>query len=265
MPGTEPSSRLLLSVAAAQQAGLAPLRHTACTGSTNDDLVEEARRGVTGTCVLVADHQTAGRGRMGRRWSDAAGSLLVSFRIPGPLAGASGRVAAVSAAALTAAASAVHAEAASPSPAVLSKWPNDLVVESASASLSGKLAGVLAEAVDGAHPAVVVGLGLNLEPVPDEPRAVCLRQLGARVTRDELLASLLYALGQFLRDPAGAWLVLRRSSATLGRRVRVELPDGTVFTGLASAIDGQGRLVVETAGGARIVQAADVSRVRAGC
>ena len=99
---------LARSAAAARQAGLGRLRHVARTGSTNADLVAEAHRGRTGPAVLVADHQTAGRGRLQRRWSDAGAqsgreSLLVSVRLAATAAQAHDRVTAVSAASLSAA------------------------------------------------------------------------------------------------------------------------------------------------------------------
>ena len=268
--------RLPLSTAAARRAGLAPLREIASTGSTNDDLVAEARRGLTGACVLVAEHQTAGRGRLGRRWIDAgrpggrAGSLLASFRFPGPMDGAADRVAAVSAAALSAAAAALAAAseaavrsggaAAAAGAAVLSKWPNDLVIESP--SMSGKLAGVLAETVAGHRPATVVGLGLNLSPAPGEPGAVALSEMGAGIGRDELLAGLLDALPAYLADPARARADLHAASATAGRRVRVELAGGAAFEGVARAVDRRGRLVVDTDAGPRVVEAGDVHHLR---
>ena len=160
MGAPEPTTTLPMSAVAAPKAGLGPLRHVAVTGSTNEDLAAEARRGDTAPAVLVADHQTEGRGRLGRRWRDVSGeqdtgdgSLLVSLRLPGSIAEAHDRVACVSAAALEVAARAVRGVGAR----VHSKWPNDLLVESDQAE--GKLAGVLAEIVIGDRPVVVVGTG----------------------------------------------------------------------------------------------------------
>ena len=293
-------ARLPLSAASARRAGLGPLRHVRSTGSTNDDLAGEARRGHTGSAVLVADHQTAGRGRLGRRWSDAGHprgggetSLLVSFRLPAAVGEASDRVAAVSAAARAAAARAVSATGA----AVRAKWPNDLLIEMPSAEpaepsespasetggasvggwaatwastapasetrgASGKLAGVLSEIVDGDRPLVVVGLGLNVAPVPGEPGAASLAEAGATVTRDELLAALLDVLPAYLADPARARAELRSASATIGRQVRVERADGTSVTGTARDIDDWGRLVVVAAGGEQRIDAGDVIHLR---
>ena len=88
----------------ANATGLGPLRHVEVTGSTNVDLVAEARAGVCGPVVLVADHQSAGRGRLGREWDDDSGhGLLVSIRVPASLEGVAAVVAAVGAAARLAA------------------------------------------------------------------------------------------------------------------------------------------------------------------
>ena len=254
---------LPLSGAAARRAGLGELRHVVETGSTNDDLAREARLGERSPAVLVADHQTAGRGRLGRRWSDAAtgphageASLLVSFRLEAPVAGAFDRTAAVSAAALLA----VSGTLAGSGAAVRAKWPNDLLIESRDAS--GKVAGVLSEIVDGDPPSVVVGLGLNIAEAPPEPGAVSLAQAGGGATRDGILAALIDALPGYLADPGRARGDLRAASATLGRRVRVQRADGTSIVGTAVDIDGSGRLVVAGDSGGAAIDAGDVFHLR---
>ena len=268
MGSVTPQSRsagkhLPLSCAAARRAGLGELRHTASTGSTNDDLAREARLGERSPAVLVADHQTAGRGRLGRRWSDAAAgshrreaSLLVSFRFAAPVPGASDRVAAVSAAALVAASGALpHGGA-----AVRAKWPNDLLIEAG--ETSGKLAGVLSEIVDCDPPVVVVGLGLNVAEAPGVPGSVALAQAGGAVTRDELLARLIDELPGYLADPARARADLRAASATIGRMVRVQRTDGTSVVGTAVDIDAAGRLTLAGDGGEVLIDTGDVFHLR---
>ena len=258
-----PGPTLSRSDAAARRAGLGPLRHVASTGSTNDDLAGEARRGDGGPAVLVADHQTAGRGRLDRRWIDFGGpggdpeaALLVSLRLPGPPDTAADRVAAVSASALAATAEALSGSSA----LVRAKWPNDLVIESG--GVDGKLAGVLSEIVAGRSPAVVVGLGMNLGPVPGAPSSASLAEAGAVVARDDLLARLLRLLPGFLADPAGARAALRSASATVGRTVRVALADGRSVPGTAQAIDEQGRLVVAADGAEHLIDVGDVLHLR---
>ena len=140
------------------------------------------------------------------------------------------------------------------------KWPNDLLIESD--EVSGKLAGVLSEIVDGDPQLVVVGLGLNIAEAPPEPEAVSLAQAGGAATRDELLASLIDALPGYLADPGRAREDLRVASATLGSEVRVQRTDGTSIVGTAVDIDGSGRLVVAGDSGEVAIDAGDVFHLR---
>lgn len=262
-PSEPASNRLPLSSAAARRAGLPPLLHTVSTGSTNDDLALAARRGDRTPAILVADHQTAGKGRLGRRWIDTAdgasgpeASLLVSFRLPAAIAESFGRAAAVAAAALAGATEALSGSAAE----IRAKWPNDLLLEAP--AVSGKLAGVLSEIVEGDPPVVVVGLGLNVAAAPAEPGAVSLAEAGGHGTRDQVLASLLDALGGYLADPARAREDLKAASATIGREVRVEFADGGSVEGTALDIDEAGRLVVASGRRELRIDAGDVYHLR---
>jgi BirA family biotin operon repressor/biotin-[acetyl-CoA-carboxylase] ligase len=199
-------------------------------GSTNRVAADLVRAGAGDGLVVGADHQTAGRGRRGRAWESQPGSsLLVSvvLRPVPPL---------VTLAAGVAAAQACQEVAGA---AVTLKWPNDVLLDGA------KLAGILSELVGDA---AVVGLGLNLAWAP--PGAAC---LGPAVDRDELLAAWLSAL-----DAPQDWLArYRERCATLGRRVRVELP-GSTLEGVAEDVDDLGRLVVD----GRTVTAGDVVHLR---
>ena len=262
-PAEPAPDQLPLSSEAARRAELGPLLHVVSTGSTNEDLALAARRGDRTPAVLVADHQTAGRGRLQRRWIDAAdgasrgeASLLVSFRLPAAVAESFDRAAAVSAAALAAAAATLAGSVAE----VRAKWPNDLLLEAP--GVSGKLAGVLSEIVDTDPPVVVVGLGLNVAAAPAEPGAVSLAQAGGDATRDEVLAWLLDALPGYLADPARARGELRAASATIGSAVRVELADGSSVEGIARDIDDAGRLVVAAGRHDVRIDAGDVFHLR---
>ncbi len=250
---------LPLSAALALAAGFSELRHVAVTGSTNDDLAAEARLGDRSQVVLVADHQTAGRGRLGRLWEDAAAgpkgseaALLVSFKLEIPPSGAYGCVAAVSAAALAAVSGIIKDSSSKDSSsgesdsavAVRSKWPNDLLV--CSPDVNGKLAGVLSEIVAGEPQVVVVGLGMNLTAAPEQPTAVALAELGVACSRDELLARLLRELPTYLTNPQKARRDLLAVSATIGSQVKVLQVDGSTVVGTAVDIDDLGRLVLET-------------------
>ncbi len=232
------------------------------SGSTNADLLAAARRGPDTNRVLVADYQSAGRGRRGRTWDAAPESSLlfsVLTRPEIPVAVAHLVTTALALGALEACDSLAGVR-----PGL--KWPNDLVVE------DRKLAGVLAESVVAGDrlEAVVVGMGLNVRTgaAPSEvaDTAVALEDLcGSAVDRRELLASVLtrfaYWMNQIEAAAGQAELVdsARQESATLGRRVSVELSDGSVLEGLAEDLDGQGALILE--GGVRVVEG-DVVHLR---
>jgi BirA family transcriptional regulator, biotin operon repressor / biotin---[acetyl-CoA-carboxylase] ligase len=161
--------------------------------------------------IVVADHQTAGRGRLDRRWEAPPGTaLLVSFVLsPNPL--------------LSLAAGVAAAEACGPP--VRLKWPNDLLLG------DRKLGGILVEA----GPArAVCGIGINLTWAPDG--AAKLDQ-----PRDQVFERLRTEMGEWTAAPAdrvlGRW---RQLSATLGRRVRI---DGT--EGVAEDLGPMGELIVD--------------------
>jgi BirA family biotin operon repressor/biotin-[acetyl-CoA-carboxylase] ligase len=262
----------------------ADVRWVAETGSTNSDVMALARDGAGEGVVLVADHQSSGRGRQGRRWVAPPGSsLLVSvlLRPPAGLAGCIGMTAAV--------ALAEAVEAVTGCVAGL-KWPNDLLVD------GRKLAGILAEAdwppgitASGGwrQPAphdrlpVVVGMGLNVNwpspgdaagaEVPDEVSEVAValnRLVGEEVDRVALLVALLrqlelrYTALVQARSAAGVLDLWRQRSATLGQRVRVDLGVDDV-EGTAVDVTDEGHLVVETLeGDRRTFAAGDVVHLR---
>ncbi len=205
-------------------------RVVAETGSTNADLLAAAREGAPDRTVLVAAHQTAGRGRLDRRWEAPAGvNLLVSllFRtVPAQPHELTRRVALAAVAAAAEVAGVV---------AVL-KWPNDLLVE------GRKLAGILAEAggvgADGRIDHVVVGLGMNIGWAP--PGAA---RLGDGVHPLDVLGALLAAFDRLPADPGEVHERYRMSLATLGQQVRVEQAGG-VLEGRAVDVEPDGRLVV---------------------
>jgi BirA family biotin operon repressor/biotin-[acetyl-CoA-carboxylase] ligase len=230
------------------------------TGSTNADLVAAARAGAPPGRALVADHQTAGRGRLGRRWQAPPGSsLLVSmlFHADGP----DGLHKYTQAVALAAAEACRDVAGVSPS----LKWPNDLLVG------DRKVAGVLAETapLPSGKLAVVVGIGLNVTwtpPFPDE-LAVTMTALnveaGRAIDRDLVLHSMLDRLA--LEPPADLLDRYRAALGTLGRRVRIEqagIGQGEVWEGLAVDVKADGCLVVRTPTGHREVMTGDVVHLR---
>ena len=231
------------------------------TGSTNGDVMRLARSGSPDGTVLVADHQTAGRGRAGRTWTaPPGGSLLLSvlLRPPPHLAGLASMAMGL------AAADAIEATA-SFRPKL--KWPNDLVWPGDGTTDDRKLAGILAEAhwPSPDDVAVVVGIGINVNwpsDLPDELAEIATAVnhiAGHDVDRELLLVDLLLDLDRRYEqlgspDLLDAW---RSSSATLGRRVRVELGHETV-EGIALDITAEGHLLVDE----REITVGDVMHLR---
>ena len=174
--------------------------------------------------IVVADHQSAGRGRLEHRWEAPPGTaLLVSFVLhPNPL--------------LSLAAGVAAAEACDQG--VRLKWPNDLL-------LGGrKVGGILVEATAAK---AVCGIGINLTWAPEG---------GATLNqpRDWLLDRLRIALARWSSAPPNEVLARwRELSDTIGRKVRVELPD-RAFEGVAQDINERGELIV----GGTVVSAGSV-------
>jgi BirA family biotin operon repressor/biotin-[acetyl-CoA-carboxylase] ligase len=224
------------------------------TDSTNSRLLDEARAGAPEGVVLVADHQTAGRGRLGRRWEAPPGSsLLVSVLLRPTVAVEHAHL--VTMAAGLAASDACEAVAGL-RPGL--KWPNDLVVDDA------KLAGLLAESVvDGdALRALVVGMGLNVTAAPAEAATSLADATGATVDRRPLLDAWLQRLDARLDALDEVLADYRPRCATLGRDLRVERPTGPALEGTAVDVTDAGHLVVD-AGGERVaVAVGDVVHVR---
>jgi len=242
------------------------VRRFASLGSTNSYLLEEARRGAPEGVVAVAGYQTAGRGRLGRRWEAPPGASLLASVLLRPVLDPGRLYLCTVAVALAAADACERVAGVAPS----LKWPNDLMVG------SRKLAGVLAESDPGAPGgpegslAVVVGIGCNVDwPGPEGAGGISLREAAGRpVERDDLLDVFLHALRPrygALDSPEGREATageLRARCATLGRAVRVELAGGGSLTGTAVGLTGSGHLVVETGRGPREVTAGDVVHLR---
>lgn len=233
------------------------------TGSTNADLLAHAASGtdVAGT-VLVAEHQTAGRGRHGRSWAatpraQITMSVGVSI-VDVPTEGWGWLPLAAGVAVVDTVAPLLQGVQ------VGLKWPNDVLAG------NGKLAGILAEV---ARPVVVIGLGLNVTQAAEEidgPGATSLLDLGVPAPdRTAVLCGLLRELGRRIvawRAARGAdWTLAadyRARSLTIGNRVRAQLPGGKEVVGAATGIDDQGRLCIETAGETTVVSAGDVVHLR---
>lgn len=240
--------------------------------STNRYLLDQAREGAPHGVVAVADHQTAGRGRLGRAWEAPPGSnLLVSILLRLDLPADSRHLA--SAAVALSAAAVISGEIGVDAGI---KWPNDLLAPD-----GRKLAGVLAEAdlaapPEHGFPPIVVGIGINVgwplsdDDLPEElvGAATSLQQeTGSFVDRSALLYGLLAGLDfrvAQLASPEGRAKVaaeLREQCVTIGSPVRVELAGGHL-EGTATDVTDEGHLVVATAAGPKTVVAGDVVHLR---
>lgn len=233
---------------------LGPVELVAEVDSTNRVLLDRARGGEPAGTVLVADFQTAGRGRLGRSWEARPGAaLLVSVLLRPDLPPASAHRCTFAAglAAVEACGEVAGVEAGL-------KWPNDVLVG------DRKLAGLLAEAVlDGDRlAAVVVGMGLNLAADGVPEGGISLEEAAGRpVDRQAVLDAWLARFDARLADLDGILDDYRAASATLGRTVRVQLP-GATFEGEAADVTADGHLVVATPSGERTVAAGDVVHLR---
>jgi BirA family biotin operon repressor/biotin-[acetyl-CoA-carboxylase] ligase len=199
------------------------------TGSTNADLLDAASHGAPDRTVLAARHQTAGRGRLDRRWDAPPGAnLLVSLLftdVPDSPHVLTQRVGV---------AATIACERIAGVRPVL-KWPNDLLLD------DRKLAGVLAQAsFAGERRAVVVGIGINVGWAPPDAA-----RLGDGVDPLDVLVAMLTAYDEL---PSDVWQPYRERLGTLGRAVRVELTSaaegGGVVEGRAIDVERDGRLVV---------------------
>jgi BirA family transcriptional regulator, biotin operon repressor / biotin---[acetyl-CoA-carboxylase] ligase len=222
--------------------------------STNRYLLDRARAGALEGLVAVAGHQSAGRGRLDRRWEAEVGTgLLLSVLLRPRLEEEDLHLVTLS---LALAARSLCLEL---GVEARLKWPNDLVVG------EEKLGGILAESLPDPR-ALVVGLGLNVSWSP--PGATCLSEWAAGIGRpsdlvDPLLRRLEARLSQ-LDGSDGRRMTLeeyRRASATIGHRVSVTLV-GETLVGRALDINDHGHLLVEVDGTVRIVTAGDVVHLR---
>jgi len=275
VPDADPIDRPTLAADLLTSGGLwRRLDLVASTGSTNADLAAAARDGAPGGTVLVADHQSSGRGRLGRTWTAPPGSGVAISVLLRPEV-ALDRWTWLPLLAGVAVSDALRQTAGLPADV---KWPNDVLIG------DRKVCGVLAERVETPDgPAVVLGMGVNVHlradelPVPtatsvDLARAE-LGVAGVPVSRTAVTSSVLRCLERDVRrweevaalGPEGAdgiALAYRERCSTLGRQVRVTLSDSTVLEGTARDVDAYGRLLLDTPDGTQVLGAGDVVHLR---
>ncbi|WNV90655.1 biotin--[acetyl-CoA-carboxylase] ligase [Umezawaea sp. Da 62-37] len=239
------------------------------TESTNTDLARSAARGAVDRTVLVAEEQTAGQGRRGRTWISPPGSGLyvsVLFRPVGVAPARLPWLTLIAGVALVRLAESVGVKSSL-------KWPNDLLIGQSGA----KGAGVLAQNVGAA---VVVGMGLNVAPLPADVEPgpggltpTSLADEGAtKLDRTDLAGRLLVHLSELEADwrasggdprPSGLLDEYRAHCSTLGQRVRVELSGSSELVGTGHDIAVDGTLVVRRDDGVdHAVSAGDVVHLR---
>lgn len=229
--------------------------------STNTELARQASEGAGEGLSIVADEQTAGRGRLQRAWSSPRGAGLYFSILLQPA------IAVDQWPLITFVAALAVGDALSEACDVNTdiKWPNDL--------LSGerKICGILAEAVDTpTGRAVIVGIGINLDADAYPPEianvATSVGEASGRAPeREALLAALLRALSRWyslLHEVDGAEKIVAawtsRSSYASGKSVQVTNGD-EVWQGITSGVESDGALRLETTGGMKLVRAGDVS------
>jgi BirA family biotin operon repressor/biotin-[acetyl-CoA-carboxylase] ligase len=233
------------------------------SASTNAEVVRRARAGEPPGLAVVAEHQSAGRGRLGRAWVTPPRAALTFSLLVAPDAVPVARWPWLPL--LTGLAVVDGVRRVAGLDAVL-KWPNDVLLGDA------KVAGILVERVERPGGAVaVVGVGLNVSSTRNElpvGTATSLSLAGAAaVDRSTLLLSVLDAFSTLYDGWVGdAGRGLRpsyvRVCSTVGRDVRVELPGARSLCGKAVDVDHDGRLLVDDGTRVRALGAGDVVHVR---
>ncbi len=232
--------------------------------STNAVAIERAQAGAPEGLVVIADHQSAGRGRLDRTWETPPRSALTFSLLLRPTAPTRSWpwLPLLTGYAVDKALKARGFDAGV-------KWPNDVLIG------ERKVAGILVERIDTPDgPAAVVGVGLNTSMTEDElpvPQATSLSiESGEESDRTDVFFDVLASI----REAYDAWQAggdlngmrvlesYTKACVTVGQDVRVDLPDGSVLEGRATGIDPTGQLVVATDDGERHVGAGDVVHVR---
>lgn len=232
------------------------IRFVTETGSTNSDLAAQLRAGeaVPEGQWLVADRQSAGRGRQGRDWFDGNGNFMGSTVVH--LAPRDPQPASLALVAGVAAYEAVASVLAEPQ-ALRLKWPNDLMLDGA------KLAGILLEREGRA---IIVGMGINLAAAPALPdrRTVALAQFGPAPDRDLFARTLAAAFDREVERwrTYGLEPLVRRWESVAhprGTALTVHPPGEKPVEGAFDGLTNEGALSLRLAdGAARVIHAGDV-------
>lgn len=218
--------------------------------STSSELARRAERGAPSGTVVVADRQSAGRGRRGRTWLSAPETSL-TFSLLWRFTGPATQLAGLSLAIGVALAQALESLGAV---GVRLKWPNDVLLEKPEGTFA-KLAGILIElSGDRRGTQAVIGIGINLAAPPEDlpqPAAGLAEALGGVPERHAVLAAVLAGLATVLdRFAAGGFAALQsdwqRRHAWQGRPVRLSEGESVEGEGICLGVDSEGALLVET-------------------
>ncbi len=220
-----------------------------CIESTNDLAKTMALEGAENGTVVIAETQTKGRGRMGRRWmSPPYSSLLFSLLLRPDI-----HIGKVFTLTMLLALSTVEAVETQTNVKAMIKWPNDIYVK------ERKLAGILTEfSVTGKRfKYVILGIGINVNWKPEEdtgmhmlyPATSLMKETGQRVSRERLLVNILSAYEAHYMDisrngPARAKQLWNKRSMLTGKNISVSVSDNKVTNGTATGIDENGALLV---------------------
>ncbi|MDR6666947.1 biotin--[acetyl-CoA-carboxylase] ligase [Rhizobium sp. 1399] len=231
---------------------LGDIRHEALsdTSSTNTECLARARAGNSGLLWVTAERQTGGRGRRGRPWVSERGNLYASLLLidPAPME----RLASLPLAIAVAVHQAIRNVLPPGAEPLEVKWPNDILIG------RKKTCGILVEGerlADGRH-AVVIGIGINVSVMPDNPiyPVTCLRDQGSAASPEELFAHLFASMaetldiwdeGQGIAEVTARW---RAVACGIGEKITVNLPDRSI-SGYFAGIDDNGLLMLDTGAG----------------
>jgi BirA family biotin operon repressor/biotin-[acetyl-CoA-carboxylase] ligase len=246
-------------------------------GSTNDVVRAWLAEGTPEVCLAVADEQTAGRGRDGRRWQAPPGTSFlcsIGFRPDWLAADRTWRLASIVSLAMADAAEEVGGLT---DRSVRLKWPNDLVIEAGGEVR--KLGGVLGETIGlgTPDPRVIIGIGVNAGwAAADFPAELAATMTSLAVASNGRPVDLPALFAAFIDRVETRTIALRAGhfdvadwttrQLTSGRPVRLELPDGSALETRALGVDvGSGGLVIEdlaAAGGERTILTGEIQHLR---
>jgi len=234
------------------------------TTSTQDKAKEFARKGLPEGTVVIAETQSRGKGRLGRRWISPKGGIWLSVILRPEIAPAEApKITILGSLAVARAIREITGLE------VRLKWPNDVLVRAAPGAELKKVCGVLTEMVSGAGKVryTVTGLGINVNnriPLSLRDKAISLKEaVGKELPRDRLLLKVLEEFDNCYLGlkKKGINPILREykdMSAVLSREVKVECAD-RIIKGKALDIDGSGALIIATQNGKRRIVAGDVT------